>query len=427
MWNTRKNRLALFPISTSIIGDELTLQGYSLKNLAREYGTPLYVYDAATLERQLNHYLEALQRVYPAPFSITYAGKAYLSPFLIQWLAAHGTWVDCSSGGEILVTRKTSATIPILVHGVNKTPFDLELAIRYAQVIVVDNLSELHRLIQKKVAGEQLPSLWLRFQPGVTAHTHTHIQTGHRESKFGMTAEEILEAIQTAAESGLPIEGLHFHIGSQLRETSPLQSAMEQALDLAKEISWPGTWHFSPGGGWGVPYHEDDLPWPSLEEYIASIVQGVIEGTRKRALPLPHLHLEPGRSLIAPAGLAIYRIGTIKRRPERTWLLVDGGLADNPRPAFYGARYTALPVQSPLRPWEERVWIGGPYCESGDMLIEDLPFPKVNEGEYIAIPVSGAYQLSMASNYNGAYRPAVLWIENEKITLAQKREHKVWW
>lgn len=422
-----QRRLALFPISTAIVDDQLSLQGHRLKNLADEYGTPLYIYDAATIEHQLHRYLEALRQHYPAPFSITYAGKAYLSPVLVRSLAFCGVWVDCSSGGEILATRKSSHTVTILLHGVNKTSFDLELATRHAQVIVVDNLSELRRLFQKHAVGEHLPSLWLRFQPGIAVHTHAHIQTGHHTSKFGMPAEEILEAARFAKYNGLVIEGLHFHLGSQLREVAPLLAAIEQALELASAIPWPEEWHFSPGGGWGVPYHEDDSPWPSIEEYVTAIAQQIAKGTKSRHLPLPHLHLEPGRSFIAPAGIAIYRVGTIKRRPERTWLLVDGGLADNPRPALYSARYTALPVQSPLRPWEERVWIGGPYCESGDVLIEDLPFPRIEEGEYIAIPVSGAYQLSMASNYNGAYRPAVLWIENGKVTLGQKREDKAWW
>lgn len=422
-----QKRLSLFPFSTAIADDQLTLQGYRLQDLAEQYGTPLYVYDAATLEARYTAYVETLRRHYPAPFAITYAGKAYLSPRLIRWLERHGAWIDCSSYGEILTTRKSSSRIPLLVHGVNKSPLDLEHAIRQAQVIVVDNRSELQRLLAWHKAGSCLPELWLRLQPGIAPHTHSHIQTGHHESKFGMNAEELLDAVREARQNGLIVRGLHFHIGSQFRDPAPLCAAIEQALDLAGEIPWPEEWHFSPGGGWGVPYREDDLPWLSIETYLAEIVACLIRGVKKRSLPFPYLHLEPGRSLIAQAGIALYRIGTIKRRPGRTWLLVDGGLADNPRPALYGARYTALPLQALSRPWEEQVWIGGPYCESGDVLIEDLPFPRVEEGEYLAIPVSGAYQLSMANNYNGAYRPAVLWIEEGKVFLNQKRERKIWW
>jgi diaminopimelate decarboxylase len=422
-----EKRLSLFPISIDVQNDQLTLQGYALQELAREYGTPLYLYDAATLAHQYHRYRQALQR-YPGRASITYAGKAYLSPGLIRWLAAHGAWVDCSSAGEILATRKFSKRIPILVHGVNKSASDLELALRFAQTIVVDNLSEWQRLIQLHRQGHVLPDLWLRFRPGVPAHTHRHIQTGHETSKFGMSAEEILSAIRLAEQNGMRVQGLHFHIGSQWRETTAVLQAIEETLKLASEIRWvEERWHFCPGGGWGVPYHEDDLPWPVLENYLEEILSLTIHGVQRYGLPLPDLHLEPGRSLIAQAGIAIYQIGTIKRRPGRTWLLVDGGLADNPRPALYNARYTALPLQGLGRAWEEQVWIGGPYCESGDVLIQDLAFPKVEEGEYIAVPVSGAYQISMASNYNGAYRPAVLWIEDGRIEIDQKREKKLWW
>lgn len=420
-------RLSLFPLSTAIADDQLTLQGYRLQDLATQYGTPLYIYDAATLEHHYAAYVETLQHRYPAPFAITYAGKAYLSPRLIHWLERHGAWIDCSSHGEILTTRESSRRVPILVHGVNKSPLDLEHAIRHAQVIVVDNPSELQRLIACHKNGAHMPDLWLRFQPGIAPHTHSHIQTGHHESKFGMTTEELLYAVKEAQHNGLSIRGLHFHIGSQFRETSSLCAAIEQALDLAAQIFRSEEWHFSPGGGWGVPYHENDLPWPPIETYLTEMIACILKGVRARGLPLPYLHVEPGRSLIAQAGLAIYRIGTIKRRPSRTWLLADGGMADNPRPALYGARYTALPLRALSRPWDERVWIGGPYCESGDVLIEDLLFPTIEEGEYIAIPVSGAYQLSMASNYNGAARPAVLWIEKGKLFLNQKREHKIWW
>ncbi len=422
-----EKRLSLFPISTAVHNDQLTLQGYTLQELAKEHGTPLYLYDAATLEHQYHRYRQALQN-YPGKSSITYAGKAYLSPKVIRWMAAHEAWIDCSSAGEISATRKFSTRVPILLHGVNKSATDLEWALRFAQTIVVDNLSEWQRLIRLHHQGHRLPDLWLRFRPGVLAHTHSHIQTGHETSKFGMSAEEILEAIRLAEQNGLNVQGLHFHIGSQWRETAPLREAIEQALKLASEIRWATEeWHFCPGGGWGVPYHEDDLPWPPVENYLDEILSRILNGTQRYGLSLPHLHVEPGRSLIAQAGIAIYQIGTIKRQPERTWLLVDGGLADNPRPALYHARYTALPLQGLSRDWEERVWIGGPYCESGDVLIENLPFPKMEEGEYIAVPVSGAYQLSMASNYNGAYRPTVLWLEDGKVQIDYRREKKLWW
>jgi diaminopimelate decarboxylase len=237
-----------------------------------------------------------------------------------------------------------------------------------------------------------------------------------------MTRAEILEAAKFCKEHNLPWKGIHFHQGSNFRDPEPLISAIDMALDLAKEIGFNGEWHFCPGGGWGVAYHEDELPNPSIEGYVRGIAESVVEGCHQRGLDLPHLHLEPGRSLIARAGVAIYRVGAVKRRDKRTWLLTDGGMADNPRHALYGARYSCLTVAGLSRARTEKVSIGGPYCESGDIVIEDLWMPKVEEGELIAIPVAGAYHISMSSNYNGARRPAVVWLEEGNERLIVQRE-----
>jgi diaminopimelate decarboxylase len=237
-----------------------------------------------------------------------------------------------------------------------------------------------------------------------------------------MTREELLEAAQYCKEHALPLTGIHFHQGSNFRDPEPLIPAIEMALDLAKEIGFGGEWHFCPGGGWGMAYHEDELPNPSIESYVRGIAEAVVEGCQSRGLVLPHLHLEPGRSLIARAGVAVYRVGAVKKRPGRTWLLVDGGMADNPRFALYGARYSCLPVAGLSRAGSGPVSIAGPFCESGDILLEDLSMPEIQEGELIAIPMVGAYQLSMSSNYNGARRPAVLWLEEGKVKLMMRRE-----
>jgi diaminopimelate decarboxylase len=237
-----------------------------------------------------------------------------------------------------------------------------------------------------------------------------------------MTREELLEAANFCKENNLPLKGIHFHQGSNFRDPEPLIPAIELALDLAKEIGFPEDWHFCPGGGWGVAYHEDELPNPSIESYVRGISEAVLEGCAARGLSLPHLHLEPGRSLIARAGVAIYKVGAVKKRGDKTWLLTDGGMADNPRFALYGARYSCLTVSSPSGERSESVSIAGPYCESGDIVIENLMMPKVQVGELIAIPVAGAYHLSMASNYNGARRPEVLWLEENKAHVIRQRE-----
>lgn len=416
-------RLDLFPISTKIENEQLTIAGHSLTELAKKNGTPLYVYDRATLDTAALGYKSALASSYPGPASVTYAGKAFLCLALAQWTQSHGLTVDCTGEGEIAIA--VAAGVPrenILVHGVNKSNADLLAAFNHASTIVVDNLNELNRITNLPITN--LPTLWLRLLPGVPVTTHhAHTQTGHHESKFGMTREEILEAAKICKEKKLPLKGIHFHQGSNFRDPEPLIPAIELALDLAKEIGFSGEWHFCPGGGWGVAYHEDELPHPSIENYVRGISEAVIEGCRSRGLDLPHLHLEPGRSLVARAGVAVYRVGAVKKRGDKIWLLTDGGMADNPRYALYGARYSCLTVSGPGGERSERVSIAGPYCESGDILIEGLPVPKVQEGDLIAIPVAGAYHLSMSSNYNGARRPAVLWLEAGKARQILRREN----
>lgn len=419
------DRLGLFPVSTKIQNDSLTIAGHDLASLADRYLTPLYIYDRATLDLSAQTYTDALSAHYPAPSKVTYAGKAFLCKAIAAWTQSHGFLVDCTGQGEIGIA--VAAGVPrehILVHGVNKSLDDLNSALEHAGTIVVDNLTELKR-IHSQLTNYQspIPDIWLRLLPGVAVHTHhAHTQTGQHDSKFGMTREELLEAAEYCKEYNLPLAGIHFHQGSNFRDPEPLIPAIDMALDLAKEIGFSGEWHFCPGGGWGVAYHEEELPNPSIEGYVRGIAEAVIEGCQARGLKLPHLHLEPGRSLIAQAGVAVYRVGAVKRRGEKTWLLTDGGMADNPRFALYGARYSCLPVQAPGRERSERVSVAGPYCESGDIVIEDLPMPKVEEGELIAIPVSGAYHLSMSSNYNGARRPAVLMLEEGKVKLIQRRE-----
>ncbi len=419
------DRLALFPVSTRVQNDTLFLADQDLAALADRYGTPLYIYDRATLEASVKTYLDALSAFYPSPFHLTYAGKAFLCKAIAEWTQTHDLFVDCTGAGEIAIA--VAGGVPrknILVHGVNKSTDDLHAALKSAGTIVVDNLSEIKHLKELLSTPHSLRSdLWLRFLPGIAVTTHhSHTQTGQHDSKFGMTREELLQAVQINRSANLPVNGIHFHLGSNFRDPEPLIPAIDMALDLAKEIGFHGEWHFCPGGGWAVAYHEDELPSPSIESYVRGVAEAVVEGCRQRGLDLPHLHLEPGRSLIARAGIAIYRVGAVKRRGERTWLLVDGGMADNPRHALYRAKYSCLTVSGVRRERTERVSIGGPYCESGDVLVEDLLMPEVQEGELIAIPMSGAYQMSMSSNYNGARRPAVLWLEEGIARLIVQRE-----
>jgi len=415
-------KLLLFPISTEIVADKLTIGGCDLQSLAEEYGTPLYLYDRSDLDSAASLYRRFLGESWPGQWTVTYAGKAFLCTAIAQWAQGQGFMVDCTGAGEIgIAVRAGLSQKQIVVHGVNKSEADLQAAIQHAGIIVVDNLSELGRLV-RLAKTNTLPELWLRFQPGSSVETHAYTQTGHAKSKFGMSREQILEAVAICRENQLPLNGLHFHQGSQFRDPEPLGDGIDKALDLVKEIGFEGAWHLSPGGGWGVAYHEDDLPQPPVELYVRFVAENLKAGCQKRGLRLPHLHLEPGRSLVAKAGVAVYRVGTVKQMAGKTWLLIDGGLADNPRHALYGARYSCLTVEKATGSPTQVVSIAGPYCESGDVLIEQIPLRAVEENELIAIPVSGAYHLSMASNYNGACRPAVVLLENGQARLIRARE-----
>jgi diaminopimelate decarboxylase len=422
-------RLGLFPVTTSIRATSskpvLAIAGCSLVELAQQHGTPLYLYDQATLNASLEAYQQALDKFYPGSSGITYAGKAFLCLAMAQWVKRQGLRLDCSSEGEVFIA--TSAGLnkeSILVHGVSKSAQNLAEAVRQAGTIVVDSLSELQLLREVYLAvppSADQPAIWLRLRPGVVAGAHPHLQTAHADSKFGLSLKEASQALVYASDNDLSITGAHFHLGSNFRDAALLEPAIEIVLSWIASTGWAPQ-VFSPGGGWGIPYHEDDLPFPSIEKYVSCVAQMLVAGCQKHSLPLPQLQLEPGRSLVGRAGVALYRVNRIKRAAERRWLLLDGGMADNPRPALYAARYTALPLRDPERPAVGLACLGGAYCESGDVLIHDLLLPELDPGEWIAVPASGAYQLSMGSNYNGARRPAVLWLDDIGAHLIQHRE-----
>lgn len=426
-----KQRLQLFPVTATLHQlnetSYLSIAGCNLASLADQYSTPLYIYDRATMDQAVQHYRNALNSSYPASSGITYAGKAYLCKAIAQWTQQQGLWLDCTGIGELAIAE--TAGVPrasILVHGVNKSFQDLKQALKQAGTVVVDNTIEL-----KRISGladtiiDPLPNLWLRLRPGIAVETHSYRQTGQDDSKFGMSPAEIIQSVRFCLENNLPLTGLHFHLGSHFHDPSPLGPAIEMVVDLLAAIKDQTGWFpqtLCTGGGWGIPYHEQDLPHPSIEGYVAFICQGLVKYCREHGLPLPHLQVEPGRSLVARAGVAIYQVGAVKDTAGRHWLLLDGGIADNPRPALYGAQYSALPIRDLDRPIDRPTWLAGPYCESGDILIEALPMPVIQPGEWIAIPASGAYHLSMSSNYNGARKPAVVWLDQGRDSLIQRRE-----
>ena len=323
----------------------------------------------------------------------------------------------------------------IHVHGNNKSEAELSAALEInAQAIVVDSLDELTLLENLAARHHQKARLWLRVTPTVQGHTHAHIDTSGANSKFGLHIAngQAGTAIRYArASAWLDLVGLHTHLGSQLFEPGTYRQAIHQLYQLAQSEDFRPQ-EFSPGGGWGVRYTAAD-PDDHYDLWVEGVCGTVIEECSRLGWPLPRLVLEPGRSLVARAGVALYRVGAQKTTPSGLHIVaVDGGLADNPRHALYQARYTALAVRqpNPAGAAASPARLVGKFCESGDVLIPEILLPALESGDLIAVPVAGAYQLSMASNYNLAPRPAVLWLEEGGVEVLQKREvpyESGWW
>lgn len=408
---------------------ELVIGGCRLSDLAAEYGTPLYVYDEATIRAQCAAYRDALDRHYPGLTRVVYAAKAYLSVGLARLLAEEGLWMDVVSAGELQLAL--AAGFPpgwIVLHGNNKSEEELHLAAAAGVgVVVIDNHHELDPLEQLAETGVERLSVMVRLNPGVDAHTHSYRKTGHVDSKFGLSmtdgaAERAVERVLAAR--ALRLVGYHAHIGSQLFDVEPYVVTVERMVDFARSMRdrfgyVPEV--ISPGGGLAIPYVPDE-PEPKIDTFVQAVAGAVQRSCRVAGLPLPVLALEPGRSIVGPAGVAVYRVGAIKDIPGiRRYVNVDGGMADNIRPALYGARYTATLAN---RDGSERriVTIAGKFCESGDVLVFDAELPDPRPGDLIAVAAAGAYCLSMASNYNLAMRPAVVLVRDGHARLLQRRE-----
>jgi diaminopimelate decarboxylase len=417
----------LFPVSVGRGSDgELTLAGHSIAGLAKDWGTPLYLYDAATIRHETQTLQNLMKAHYPAGWEITYAAKAYFSLGFARKLAQMGLGVDVVSLGE-LYNAQQAGFLPerVHLHGNNKSEEELVAALKYGvHAIVVDSLEELTFL--EGIAGRlqvQAP-IWLRITPGVNVSTHPSIQTGHATSKFGLLVQDgqAAEGIARARTSRwLRLSGLHAHLGSQVFEPEPYREAAARLCELAEEMNFIPQ-EISPGGGWGVPYTLDQTD-EALETWVRASAGAVKAEFEQRRWPLPKLILEPGRRIAARAGVSVYSVGTSKTVSDGSYIVaLDGGMADNPRPSLYQSKYAAVRVDQPdAKPVRETTLVGK-FCESGDQLIHKIGMPELKRGNLVAIPVSGAYQISMSSNYNLAQRPTVLWLEEGQVEVLQARE-----
>ncbi len=400
----------------------LTLARLDVATLARTYGTPLYVYDEATIRTQCRAFRAAFAARWPET-AIAYAGKAYLSLASLQLLLDEGLDLDAVSAGELGIAL--AAGFPakrIHLHGNYKPLGELATALEVGVGrIVVDSLDELDQIEALARERRQQAALWLRLNPNVPTRTHVYTQTGHAASKFGLGADAATEAARRiVASDWLDLAGLHAHAGSQLFELAPFRAVVAFLCDFAgrlRETVGVTIRELSPGGGLGVAYTPDQTAL-SVEDYAQAVTAELAEQVARLRLAPLRLIVEPGRAIVARAGVALYMAGPRKVAPKVTpervtrernipgsvTLAVDGGMGDNPRPALYGARYFAALPERMLASADERVRIVGRYCESGDVLVEDVALPQAQTGDILAIPVSGAYHLPMASNYNGVPR-----------------------
>ncbi|GKU81070.1 diaminopimelate decarboxylase [Niallia sp. NCCP-28] len=407
----------------------LEIGGVDTLQLVEKFGTPVYVYDVALIRERAKGFKETFERM-GVTAQVAYASKAFSTIAMVQLANEEGLSLDVVSGGELYTA--IAANFPmerIHFHGNNKSKEELEMAIEYnIGCIVVDNFYELGLLQELCEKKQTKMKILLRVTPGIEAHTHDYILTGQEDSKFGFDLQngQAEEALLKGMDSSyLEVLGLHCHIGSQIFDTTGFVLAAQKIIERLND--WKKRHQFATkvlnlGGGFGIRYTSEDQPiQPS--EYVEVIIKEVQNKAAQYNLEMPEIWIEPGRSLVGDAGTTLYKIGSRKNVPNvRNYLAIDGGMSDNIRPSLYQAKYEAVLANKPLQKADEVVSIAGKCCESGDMLIWDLPLPKTDDEDILAVFCTGAYGYSMANNYNRIPRPPVVFVENQKATLVVKRE-----
>ena len=420
----------VLPISSKVNSKgHLEVGGCDTNNLALDFGTPLFIYDEDTINKQSKDYIDSFSKLL-SNSEVVYAGKAFMCMAMCQLIEKNGLSLDVSSAGELHTALKAGfPTEKIYMHGNNKTPQELEMALNYnIGRIIVDSFEELERLEGIAAKSNKKVFIYLRLTPGIQAHTHEFIQTGQEDSKFGFGIADgiALRAIKKAIKANnLHLKGYHAHIGSQIFATHSFAKAIEVIMNFAKSVKEETGFvpkELNIGGGLGIKYRVKDEP-STVADYAKTISESIKKQTEMLDLPMPKILVEPGRSIVGNSAVTIYRIGTIKIIPKiRTYISVDGGMSDNLRPMLYDAKYEALLANKANAKLLETVTIAGKHCESGDVLIEDVKLPKVEVGDLLCTPATGAYGYSMANNYNRQNRPAVILVKNGKAQEIIKRE-----
>ncbi|MDU4890096.1 MAG: diaminopimelate decarboxylase [Clostridium sp.] len=417
-------------IGNQVVDGQLYFDGCKLEELAKKYGTPLYVVSEDIIRDKCAEVKTSFLNKYPNTMAF-YASKAFLTISMCKIIKEEGLGMDVVSGGELYVAIKGGINPDnIMFHGNNKTIEELKMAVTYnVGRIVVDSVDEL--LVLKEITEEMKKEINILFRitPNIKCNTHTYISTGQKDSKFGIPLiEEIIkEAINIAMNSKyINFKGIHFHVGSQLFDNSSHINAVKNTADLIKNIKESmdiEIEELNVGGGFGIKYIEEDEPKP-LSYFIDAIMETIYEKFNEYNLKIPRVFIEPGRWMVGEAGVTLYTIGTIKEIPEvRTYVSVDGGLPDNPRTALYTAKYSAYVPSKMNEERDKVVTIAGKCCESGDIIIWDLKVPySIERGDILAVMSTGAYNYSMASNYNKIAKPAVVMLRNGKDRVVVRRE-----
>ena len=410
--------------------DHLTIGGVDTVALAGVYGTPLYVMDEEQIRRNCRSFKESVERHYRHGGMVAYASKAFCCKEMCRIAAQEGMWLDVVSGGELYTAL--SAGFPpgrVIFHGNNKSAGELAEALdKGVGRIVADNIFEMEILSGLAKAAGKTAKIQMRIKPGVEPQTHSYIQTGQTDSKFGFALEtgEAIDGIRRAMElPNLQLTGIHCHIGSQIFDVSPFQAAARVMAgliakahrELGCEIA-----ELNLGGGFGIRYLPDHDP-ATHGDYIAEIARVAEETCAAGGISAPTLIIEPGRAIIGDAGITLYTIGAIKEIPGiRTYVTVDGGMTDNPRYALYKSKYEMLAAARVSAPKAGSYTIAGRCCESGDLLGEDIALPRPQIGEVLAVLTTGAYNYSMASNYNRLPKPAIVMVKDGEARVAVRRE-----
>lgn len=402
---------------------ELHIGGVAASQLVAQYGSPLYVYDQQQLETNLQAYKKAFQSD-RFPTKILYASKAFQTVGMMNLVNQYGFGVDVVSAGELYTALQSDVPVDhIYFHGNNKSTEELKMAFESGmQHIVCDNLMELTELSQLANDYKQPMQIMFRLNVGIEAHTHEYIVTTHIDSKFGMAydSSDFKACLELLNDNDyLELEGFHVHIGSQIFEMDAWYAAIDKMVSYLNDFDQPLTLNL--GGGFGVRYTEDDKPL-GIEETMNQLLRYLDQSLMAADLTVKELIIEPGRSLVAEAGYTLYEIGYQKQTPNKTYYFVDGGMADNIRPSLYQAKYSCDVANKMDAEKTEHVTVAGKYCESGDVLIQDVALPKVEKGDLLVVYATGAYGYSMSSNYNRSLTPAVVFAKDGQTTEIVKRQ-----